>query len=121
MVNGQLSQEAMIFGEQQTTNYKLQTTNIMFKVNEYFEGRVKSIAFTTAEGPATIGVMAPGEYEFGTSTVEYMTVTSGKLNVRLPGSNEWKEFKQSETFIVEKDKKFQLVVKEESSYLCLYK
>lgn len=35
----------------------------MFKVNEYFDGTVKSIAFGTAEGPATIGVMAPGEYE----------------------------------------------------------
>lgn len=93
----------------------------MFKTNEYFDGKVKSIAFTTTEGPATIGVMAPGEYEFGTSTVEYMTVTSGKLSVRLPGSGEWKEFKAFETFIVDKDTKFQLIVKEESSYLCLYK
>jgi len=93
----------------------------MFKTNEYFDGKVKSIAFTTTEGPATIGVMAIGEYEFGTSTVEYMTVTSGKLIVRLPGSSEWKDYKPFETFIVEKDKKFQLIVKEESSYLCLYK
>lgn len=30
----------------------------MFKVNEYFDGTVKSIGFTMAEGPATIGVMA---------------------------------------------------------------
>jgi uncharacterized protein YaiE (UPF0345 family) len=93
----------------------------MFKTNEYFEGKVKSIAFTTAEGPATIGVMAVGEYEFGTSSVEYMTVTSGKLTVKLPGSSEWKDYKPFETFIVEKDKKFQLIVKEETSYLCLYK
>ena len=93
----------------------------MFKTNEYFDGKVKSIAFKTAEGPATIGVMAVGEYEFGTSTVEHMTVTSGKLIVRLPGSSEWKDYKPFETFIVEKDKKFQLIVKEESSYLCLYK
>ena len=33
----------------------------MFKVNEYFDGTVKSIAFGTAEGPATIGVMALAE------------------------------------------------------------
>ena len=45
----------------------------MFKVNEYFDGKVKSLAFKTADGPATIGVMAPGEYEYGTSTVEIMT------------------------------------------------
>lgn len=93
----------------------------MFKVNEYFGGHVKSLAFTTADGPATIGVMAPGEYEFGTSTVEHMTVTSGKLTLKLPGSDEWKEFKPYEKFIVEKDCKFQLIVKEASSYLCLYK
>ena len=65
--------------------------------------------------------MAVGEYEFGTSTIEHMTVISGKLNVRLPDKSEWKEYKPFEKFIVEKDKKFQLVVKEESSYLCLYK
>lgn len=93
----------------------------MFKTNEYFGGKVKSIAFTTAEGPATIGVMAVGEYEFGTSTIEHMTIISGKLNVRLPGKSEWNEYKPFEKFIVEKDKKFQLIVKEESSYLCLYK
>jgi len=93
----------------------------MFKTNEYFDGKVKSIAFNTAEGAATIGVMAIGEYEFGTSTVEYMTVVSGKLIVKLPNSEDWKIYAASETFVVEKDKKFQLIVKEETAYLCLYK
>ncbi|MEN9461547.1 MAG: hypothetical protein RIS84_1567, partial [Pseudomonadota bacterium] len=32
----------------------------MFKTNEYFDGKVKSIAFQTAEYPATVGVMAVG-------------------------------------------------------------
>lgn len=93
----------------------------MFKTNEYFEGRVKSIAFTSTEGAATVGVMAKGEYEFGTSTVEYMTVTSGVLRVKLPGSAEYKDFKQGETFIVAADQKFQLIVPADASYLCIYK
>ncbi len=93
----------------------------MFKSNEYFDGKVKSIAFTTSECPATVGVMAPGEYEFGTSSIEYMTVVSGALTVKLPGSTEWKTFAKGETFIVEKDTKFQLIVKEDTAYLCLYK
>ena len=42
----------------------------MLKVNEYFDGNVKSIGFQTAEGPATVGAMAVGEYEFGTSQQE---------------------------------------------------
>ena len=57
----------------------------MIKVNEYFDGKVKSLAFASPEGPATLGVMAAGEYEFGTSTKEIMKVISGKLTVRLPG------------------------------------
>ena len=65
----------------------------MFKTNEYFDGKVKSIAYTSEKGPATIGVMAAGDYEFGTSTKEYMTVISGKLNVKLPGSDQWKDYK----------------------------
>ena len=93
----------------------------MFKVNEYFEGRVKSIAFENEDGPATIGVMAPGEYEFGTSTVEYMKVISGTLTVMLPGQSEWKDFREGETFIVEKDSTFKLKVREQSAYRCIYK
>jgi hypothetical protein len=93
----------------------------MFKTNEYFDGKVKSIAFTTANGPATIGVMAPGAYEFGTSTVEYMTVVSGKLRVLLPGEQDWKDYVPFETFVVPKDSNFKLEIETESAYLCLYK
>ncbi|GAK57716.1 UPF0345 protein CcarbDRAFT_0808 [Candidatus Vecturithrix granuli] len=93
----------------------------MFKVNEYFDGKVKSIAFQTSEAPATIGVMAKGEYKFGTATIEYMTIITGKLTVKLPDSDEWKTYQVGDTFIVAKDKKFQLKVEEDSSYLCLYK
>lgn len=93
----------------------------MFKTNEYFEGKVKSIAFTTTEGPATAGVMAAGEYEFGTSTIEYMTVTSGKMDVMLPGESTWITFKPYETFIVQANVKFRVKVKGDTAYLCLYR
>lgn len=93
----------------------------MFNVNEYFGGRVKSVAFESSEGPATIGVMAKGEYEFGTSSKENITVISGKLVIKLPGSLDWKEFKQNETFTVEAKQKFQVKVEETSSYICFYK
>lgn len=92
----------------------------MFKVNEYFNGNVKSLAFTMPECPATIGIMAKGEYEFGTSSKEIMTVTSGKLIVMLPESNEWREYKAFESFNVPANSKFQLRVPEDSSYLCKY-
>lgn len=93
----------------------------MFKVNEYFEGKVKSISFNTEGGPATIGVMAAGEYEFSTSTREIMTVITGKMVVRLPGSNDWKEFKAGDIFEVPPNQKFQLKIPADASYLCLYR
>jgi purine/pyrimidine-nucleoside phosphorylase len=93
----------------------------MFRTNEYFEGNVKSIAFQTAEGPATIGVMAAGEYNFGTSSIEYMTITSGELQVLMPGDTEWKSYKPFETFIVAKGLNFQVKTGSDTSYLCLYR
>ncbi|HDL85537.1 MAG TPA: pyrimidine/purine nucleoside phosphorylase [Candidatus Acetothermia bacterium] len=93
----------------------------MFRTNEYFDGKVKSIAFEDENGRATVGVVAAGEYEFATSTVEIMTVTSGKLTVRLPGSDDWKDYVPHDTFTVEANKKFQLKVQQDSSYICLYR
>jgi len=92
----------------------------MFKTNEYFDGKVKSISFSTEDGPATVGVMAPGDYEFGTSTVEFMTVTSGLMSVLLPGETEWKDYREFETFRVEKDLHFNVRIAEDTSYRCLY-
>jgi len=53
----------------------------MLKVNEYFDGNVKSIALDTPTLPATVGVMAKGEYTFNTDCIEYMTVVCGELVV----------------------------------------
>ncbi|MFW6160627.1 MAG: pyrimidine/purine nucleoside phosphorylase [Acidobacteriota bacterium] len=92
----------------------------MFKVNEYFDGKVKSISFKTFQGLATIGVMAPGEYEFATSSREVMTVITGALEVKLPGKSEWEIFGLQKTFTVDAGRKFHLKVKEDTSYLCLY-
>jgi len=92
----------------------------MLNVNEYFEGKVKSIGLKTATLPATVGVMAPGEYTFGTSQKEYMTVVSGELVVKLPNTNEFVSFKDGETFIVEANQSFDLKVAIDTAYLCKY-
>ncbi|GLW58469.1 pyrimidine/purine nucleoside phosphorylase [Kitasatospora sp. NA04385] len=93
----------------------------MLKVNEYFDGTVKSVAFTSADGPATVGVMAPGEYEFGTAAPEVMHVVSGALTVKLPGAEEWQTFSAGERFSVPGDSKFQLQVSVDTAYLCEYR
>ncbi|MBF0109877.1 MAG: pyrimidine/purine nucleoside phosphorylase [Magnetococcales bacterium] len=92
----------------------------MLKVNEYFDGKVKSIAFRTATLPATVGVMAPGTYEFGTAQHETMTVISGALTVKLPGREEWQTFTPNQSFEVAAQQKFQLKVDIDTAYLCTY-
>ena len=93
----------------------------MIKVNEYFLGKVKSLGFVARGGPATVGVMEPGDYEFGTSQKEIMTVVSGRMTVQLPGTKEWKEFGDGQTFIVAANQKFNVTVTVETAYLCLYR
>lgn len=92
----------------------------MLKVNEYFDGKVKSIGFQTATLPATVGVMAPGDYEFGTSQKETMTVVSGSLTVKLPGAADWQRFDAGASFEVPANAKFQLKVAVDTAYLCTY-
>lgn len=93
----------------------------MFKVNEYFDGAVASIAFSPADGPATVGVMAVGEYEFGTSQLEIMHVVSGALTVQLPGRDEWETIAAGTQFTVPADSKFKVRVEVETAYLCEYR
>ena len=92
----------------------------MLKVNEYFGGTVKSIALENVEGIATVGVMESGEYEFGTGSVEHMTVTSGILDVLLPGETVWTTYLKGETFEVAKDVKFKVKAIGLVAYYCRY-
>lgn len=92
----------------------------MLSVNNYFDDKVTSIAFQTATKPATVGVMSIGEYEFGTSEFETVTVVSGALTVKLPDSNDWQTFNAGESFTTEANQKFNVKVEVETAYLCTY-
>lgn len=92
----------------------------MLNVNEYFEGNVKSIGFQGDPLASSVGVMAPGAYEFGTSQHEVMTVIAGELVVSLPGSDEFVAFPAGSSFSVAANEKFQLKVATETAYLCTY-
>lgn len=89
-------------------------------VNEYFDGNVKSIGFENNEGRVTAGVMAPGEYEFGTSENELMKVVSGELIVKLPGEEEFNAYPSGTEFKVAANQKFQVKIEQATAYLCFY-
>jgi uncharacterized protein YaiE (UPF0345 family) len=91
----------------------------MFKTNEYFDGKVTSIAFQTEKLPATVGVMAPGDYTFNTSDKERMTIISGTMNIQLPGKQQ-QTFIPGESFDVPANSAFDVNVSTDTAYLCLY-
>ncbi len=92
----------------------------MLDVNEYFDGKVKSIAFQTTTLPATVGVMQAGEYEFNTAKKETVSVIAGALTVKLPNNAEWRTFYPGDRFIVDAQQQFQLKVDSDTAYLCTY-
>lgn len=92
----------------------------MTDINEYFDGKVKSISLQTATLPATVGVMEPGEYEFGTTQKETITVISGALDVNLPGNDSFTTFNEGDVFIVDANQVFQLKVAIDTAYFCTY-
>jgi len=92
----------------------------MIKANSYFEGQVQSLGFHQQDGDSSVGVMAPGEYTFGTAAPERMTVVKGALTVKQAGEQEWVTFKAGQSFNVKGDSSFDLQVKESTAYLCEY-
>lgn len=93
----------------------------MINVNEYFEGAVKSLAYTTEQGRSTIGVIEKGEYEFGTSSHETMTVVEGLLEALLPGETTWQTFTAGQKFEVNANTVFKVKTRVQTSYLCTYR
>ena len=91
----------------------------MITTNTYFDGKVKSLGFES-NGKKSLGVMEPGEYTFDTSMHETMQVISGTLTVRLPGSDEWKDYNAGDSFEVDAGKEFDLRVPVATGYVCRY-
>ena len=92
----------------------------MFETNEYFDGKVKSIAFQGQGKAATVGVMAAGEYVFNTAEKEKMTVVSGEMSIQLSGSEETTQYIAGQSFQVAENSAFNVTVPADCAYLCVY-
>ncbi|MGE4292557.1 MAG: pyrimidine/purine nucleoside phosphorylase [Desulfovibrio sp.] len=91
------------------------------EANVYFDGKVTSRKVTFADGSfKTLGIMLPGEYEFGTNQAEIMEILQGTLKVLLPGAWDWATIASGERFDVPAQSKFKLVVETLVDYCCSY-
>ena len=91
----------------------------MIKVNNYFDGNVKSLGFEREEAAFTAGVVLPGAYTFDTESEEHLTITVGEIEVQPPGSD-WQTVKTGETVTIPANSSFDLKVKETASYICKF-
>jgi uncharacterized protein YaiE (UPF0345 family) len=92
------------------------TTAATLKHNSYFDGKVQSIGYERNGRRATVGVIAPGEYHFGTESPERMTVTSGELAVKRDGA--WVPYPAGTAFEIPGRSGFDVRALEPSAYLC---
>jgi len=98
-----------------------ENVSVELQGNSYFDGAVTSRTVNFADGSRkTLGFMLPGEYEFGTAAAELMEITSGELEVKLPGSDAWVSIKGGESFNVPANAKFQVKVSAITDYCCSY-
>ena len=94
---------------------------VIKEVNAYFDGQVTSRTVVLPDGSErTLGVMLPGDFEFGTDAAEVMEIMSGELEVLLPGDTEWKTINGGESFDVPASSKFQVKVTSITDYCCSY-
>jgi len=95
--------------------------SIIKKANVYFDGKVTSRTVLFKDGTKkTLGIMMPGDYEFGTADKEIMEILSGSMEVLLPGSSHWKKVEAGESFEVAAHSKFSLKVPSLVDYCCSY-
>jgi len=95
--------------------------SVNLEANVYFEGQVTSRAIVLADGTQkTLGVMLPGEYEFGTEVRELMEIISGQLDVLLPGATDWQAYTGGSAFEVPAAAKFSVRVQQITNYVCSY-
>ena len=100
---------------------EFKNVTVVKAANMYFDGKVVSRTVLFPDGSKkTLGVMQPGEYEFGTSQAELMEIMAGELDVQLPGSNKWQHFSAGSSFGVPANASFKLKVSELTDYCCSY-
>jgi len=99
----------------------IEKVNVALTANLYFDGRVSSRSIFLADGSRqTLGVMLPGEYRFDTNQAELMQITSGRVEVRLPGETDWRSYLQGDSFELAAGAEFDIRCQAIAEYLCSY-
>ena len=100
---------------------EFQNVTVVKKANIYFGGNVTSRSVLFADGTKkTLGIMMPGEYEFGTEAAELMEIIAGECEVKLKDSTEWNTYTENTSFNVPANSSFDIKVKVITDYCCSF-
>ncbi len=100
---------------------EFKNVTVVREANVYFNGKVTSRTVIFEDGSKkTLGFMMAGEYSFDTGPAEIMEMIGGEMEVKLPGSNDWKTFRSGDSFKVPANSKFDLIIKDYADYCCEY-
>ncbi|MDY0195151.1 MAG: pyrimidine/purine nucleoside phosphorylase [Sulfurovaceae bacterium] len=95
--------------------------DVIKEANIYFDGKVTSRTIVFPDDTKkTLGIMLPGDYEFGTDSAEEMEIIAGTLRVKLPQNDDWVDITAPATFNVPANSKFSLEVTAVTDYCCSY-
>ncbi len=101
---------------------EFKNVSVVKKANVYFDGKVTSRKVIFENGDVkTLGFMLPGEYEFNTASEELMEIIGGEMDIMQKDENEYKTYKEGESFIVPESSSFKIIVKSFADYCCSYK
>lgn len=98
-----------------------ENVTVVKAANIYFDGKVTSRTVMFPDGSKkTLGIMLPGDYEFGTEAAELMEIIAGELTVLLPGEADWRRYTAGDSFRVAANSRFKLKVATVTDYCCSY-
>ena len=97
------------------------SATVTAKANIYFEGKVVSHTVITSNGDRkTLGIIFPGEYEFGTEAPERMDIIEGNCRVKIADAEEWAAIPEGSGFDVPGNSKFAIEVPSICQYICSF-
>jgi len=100
---------------------QFENVTLVKQASVYFDGQVTSRTVLFADGSKkTLGIMMPGDYEFGTNEAELMDILAGKLDVLLPAATEWQSIQAGQSFNVPANASFKVKVHTLTDYCCSY-
>jgi uncharacterized protein YaiE (UPF0345 family) len=79
-----------------------------------------SLTYEDETSSFSVGIIAPGEYQFGAIRKEIFTVTFGTISAWHEDTDKWETYGINEQFTIPDHKNFKLKVEGVSSYICHY-